>query len=125
MNAALQASFVPVLRQNGFKGSIPHFRRPLPDRIDLLSIQFKSSGGSFVVEIAKCGPDGLKMSWGEEISPNKVTAQHVNQPRPRLVPPGVIGDYWFEFTNGKTPDDAVAELLPLLESIAEPWWNSA
>jgi hypothetical protein len=126
MNDAFRMSVVPVLRQMGFQGSLPHFRRCLPDRIDLLTIQFKSSGGSFVAEIASSGPNGVIMSWGEEIPPNKVTAQHVSPvQRPRLRPPNAMDDYWFEFTKKKTPEDAVAELLPLLESIAEPWWNAA
>lgn len=40
MIAALKAVFVPVLRERGFKGSFPHFRRIRPDRIDLLTVQF-------------------------------------------------------------------------------------
>jgi hypothetical protein len=39
MDAALKETFVPALRERGFKGSLPHFRRLLSDRIDLLAVQ--------------------------------------------------------------------------------------
>lgn len=123
MNAALKNSVVPVLRQMGFTGSLPHFRRRLPDRIDLLTFQFNRHGGSFVVEIAKCNPEGITMPWGEQIPSSKVTAHDISEPRPRLCPSPDDENHWFVFDNGQTPDDAVAELLPLLASRAEPWWN--
>lgn len=65
---------VPVLRQKGFKGSFPHFRRLAADRINLLTFQFDRSGGGFVIEIANCQPDGFTTSWGKRIEPNKLTA---------------------------------------------------
>jgi hypothetical protein len=65
---------VPVLRQKGFKGSFPHFRRHAVDRINLLTFQFDRSGGGFVIEIANCQRDGFTTSWGKKIEPNKLTA---------------------------------------------------
>lgn len=65
---------VPVLRQKGFKGSFPHFRRLTDDRINLLTFQFDRSGGGFVIEIANCQQSGFTTSWGKKIEPNKLTA---------------------------------------------------
>lgn len=49
MNHALKVRFVPGLRQLGFKGSLPHFRRQRESRVDLLTVQFDRHGGGFVV----------------------------------------------------------------------------
>lgn len=54
MLAALKAHLLPVLRERGFKGSLPHLRRLRKERIDLMTIQFDKYGGGFVVEIAGC-----------------------------------------------------------------------
>jgi hypothetical protein len=52
MNAALKQVAVPEPRSRVFAGSLPHFRRPLGNRIDLLSTQFSCAGGSLVVGVA-------------------------------------------------------------------------
>ena len=59
MMSAFKTRFVPALRKRGFVGSLPHFRRLLPDRVDYLMVQFYSAGGSFVVEVGRTGPRGL------------------------------------------------------------------
>jgi hypothetical protein len=122
MVAVLKQSVVPELRRRGFKGSFPHFRRPCEISIHLLTFQFDRNGGGFVVEIAKCSPNGTTMSWGEHVGPNKVTAHDINDPRPRL---GVKGE-WFRYDT--SIDDgrferAAQKLLPYLDSQAEPWWK--
>ncbi|MGA8154228.1 MAG: DUF4304 domain-containing protein [Terriglobales bacterium] len=61
MISSLQKLFVPALRERDSKGSLPHFRRPMVDRIDLLTIQFDKWGGGFVIEISNCAPDGIVM----------------------------------------------------------------
>ena len=63
--SALKTRFVPALRARGFVGSFPHLRRPLPDRVDYLTVQFYSSGGSFVVEVGRRGPMDLLMGRGK------------------------------------------------------------
>jgi Domain of unknown function (DUF4304) len=99
MIAALKAEFVPALKERGFKGSFPHFRRITPDKIDLLTVQFDKWGGGFVIEIAKCGPEGITTSWGSHIPPNKVSAWDVDAPRPRLGSPAPDGT-WFRYDDG-------------------------
>ena len=77
MIKALKKLVVPYLREHGFKGSFPHFRRQNEENIDLVTFQFNRYGGSFVFELAVCGKNGTTMSWGEVVPPNKVTAHDV------------------------------------------------
>jgi len=50
MKQALQATVVPKLRNCGFQGSFPHFRRKHDGRIDLVSfLSHSQSGGAFEV----------------------------------------------------------------------------
>ncbi len=54
MDLAIKHIVVPILREQRFKGSFPHFRRKNENNIDLITFQFNRWGGSFVVELAKC-----------------------------------------------------------------------
>jgi hypothetical protein len=136
MEEALERMIDASLRRAGFSGSLPHLRRRRPDRIDLISFQFHSAGGSFVVEVAQCGPDGLTTSWGKHLSPGKVTAQYLNPPnRPRIGGDTFpIGDHWYVFglrsyeisgdqlTVGSNYDEVAAKVLSDIERQAEPYW---
>ena len=123
MIAALKRVFVPALRARGFKGSFPHFRRPNNEQIDLLTVQFDRWGGGFVVEIAKCDPEGVTTHWGKKIPPNKVSAWDVGK-RYRLGSPFTAeGDHWFRFDDG-TPVDAVARSVLVYLNEADRWWNA-
>jgi hypothetical protein len=125
MNAALKAEFVPALRDAGFRGSLPHFRRQLKDRIDLLTIQFDQWGGGFVVEISNCEPVGVTMHWGEKVPPGKVTVHHLH-PDKRLriqARPGPGTDDWFRFEN--TDPVSLAREITARLTEAETWWASA
>jgi hypothetical protein len=131
MVSSLKRLFVPALRERGFKGSLPHFRRPIEGRIDLLTIQFDPWGGGFVIEVSKCAPDGITLHWGEHVPPNRVRAWDVHpRHRPRLGAPGPGEDgYWFRSDDG-TPTDKVAALaVSYLQEAdrwwtrSEPWWN--
>jgi hypothetical protein len=125
MISSLKSLFVSALRERGFKGSLPHFRRPTQDRIDLLTIQFDRWGGGFVIEISKCAPDGLTLPCGQHIPPNRVRAWDVDPThRPRLG-----AGHWFRFDDG-TPTDKVAKVaVSYLQEAdqwwahSEPWWN--
>jgi len=131
MDAALKELVVPVLRANGFKGSLPHFRRPKPEAIELLSFQFDKWGGAFVVEISKCPVDGFTMPWGEHVPPNKVTAQHLDPDRRKRIKPreGSGTESWFRFdgwlsTASVRTKRAAQEFLECLPQ-AEAWWQHA
>jgi hypothetical protein len=138
MDAALKGMVANNLRPRGFAGSLPHLRRRRVDRIELVSVQYFSSGGKFTVEVAACGVDGLTTSWGKAIAASKVTARDINPPnRPRLGSPTFpSGDHWFVFgprsdepeADSVQPDDHYAriasEVARLIEAQAEPWWDS-
>jgi Domain of unknown function (DUF4304) len=128
MIKSLKERVVPVLRQRGFKGSFPHFRRPTDTAIHLLTFQFDKWGGGFTIEIAVCPPAGVTMQWGEHVSPSKVSAWDVYPPnRPRLGPEKT--DQWFRydkvgfFSIADPYKKAADEVLPYIESQAESWWN--
>lgn len=102
---ALKKIVVPYLREQGFKGSFPHFRRQNEDNMDLITFQFNRYGGSFIVELAVCAKDGITMSWGEKILPNKVTVHDVNE-RYRLgANEKKSSDHWFSYENAKNEKD--------------------
>jgi hypothetical protein len=132
MDAALKRVVVPHLRNEGFKGTLPHFRRLHEKQIDLLTFQFNKYGGSFVVEIAKCPPDGVTTSWGKHIPPAKVNAHSVNT-RLRLGSTPDL-DHWFHFAPPSHEIQphfneehflAVANsVITFHESQAKWWWNA-
>jgi hypothetical protein len=136
MDGALKDAVKEHLRPKGFMGSLPHLRRRSEDQVCLVSFQFFSAGGSFVVEVAECGPDGFTNHWGEHKPPQKVTARDINAPRPRLGSADFPeGDHWFVFgpRNHEPGADMLqphtkyealaAEVLRFVESQAEPFWE--
>ena len=131
MIQSLKEIVVPILREQGFKGSFPHFRRSLNDRIDLLSFQFDKWGGGFLIEISKCGTSGITTYWGEEIPAKKVRAIDIHPDRRCRIKPGQGGsrEHWFRFDKGSVLkssgvyDQVAARVIPYLEE-AEEWWES-
>jgi hypothetical protein len=102
-NAALQAHFVPRLKEAGFSGSGLHFRRRKPDQIDLVTIQFDKWGGAFCIEVAVAPPNGVTFPWGKVVPPNKVTAHDIAPGvRIRLTPDEHLEDWWYRFAPDRT-----------------------
>ncbi len=134
MVKALKEIVVIKLRERGFRGSFPHFRRPGKEKIDLLTFQFDKWGGGFVIEISQCPPDGIKTYFGKalppdkQIPPGKVTAWHMHPAeRFRLQPgQGSSPADWFRYDNplrfGDVFEKTAKEVLPFLEQ-AEKWWS--
>ena len=123
MIASLQDIFVPALRKRGFKGSLPHFRRIQIARVDLLTVQFDRHGGGFIVEISRCGPEGVTTSWRKMIPAGKVTAHDMHPDRRHRLgspAPGADG-HWFRFDDGTPTDDVARTLVQHLDE-AENWW---
>jgi len=119
MNKALKATVVPVLRNLGFTGSFPHFRRRQPKRIDLLTFQFDRYGGGFVIEIVQCDTEGFTNHWGEHIPPEKVTAWDVPQ-RVRVQPgagSGTEGWFRYDLAKGDAFTRTATSVIPFLEQI--------
>jgi hypothetical protein len=130
MIETLKEYVIPSLREKGFKGSFPHFRRPTEAAIQLLTFQFDKWGGSFVIEIAACSPRGFTTHWGKFIPPTKIRAWDINK-RFRLGAPDENSDgHWFKynkhglFSLGDPFEKAALEVLPFLDE-AESWWKQA
>lgn len=125
MEAELKGAVVPALRLSGFKGSLPHFRRPGPNAIDLLTFQFDRSGGGFVIEISRCSLDGFTTHWGKHIPASKVSAWDLHPDQRHRIQPrhGGDTDAWFRFDTGQFKQVAqqVLDALPRAES----WWREA
>jgi hypothetical protein len=83
MNDVLRDRVVPVLRQRGFRGSMPHFRCVVYDTLRLLTFQFRSSGGSFVVELGHCPSGDFTTSYGAVIPQSKMNITYLS-PRSRF-----------------------------------------
>ena len=128
MIAALREVVVPVLRDMGFSGSFPHFRRIGESQVDLLTFQFNRYGGSFVVEVAYCDPAGVPTHWGRHIPAEEVRAHDIH-PKQRLrlgSHPPTEADHWFQYEPerpGVYTDTAIG-LLPLLRGDAERFWQT-
>jgi len=124
MDNALKKVAIPFLREQGFKGSLPHFRRKNEINIDLITFQFNRWGGSFVVELATCSIEGVTTHWGKHIPPNKVTAHDITK-RIRLGAKLEDEDgKWFNFENAKSDEDfeEVASNVVDLLNISDRSW---
>lgn len=125
IDTELKEVLVPFLKEKGFKGSLPHFRREQTDRINLLTIQHSLYDTKFVVEIANCPTNGITTSWGKEILKNKVTAHDLGY-RLRLGSEKHKTDYWFDYGKesffSNTYKKVVKEVIELWNE-AEIWWE--
>jgi hypothetical protein len=120
MKKALKDVVVPRLREAGFVGSLPHLRRLRPDRIDLFTFQFDRYGGGFVIELARCAPEGFTTHWGKQIAPNKVTAWDLPTTQRARVQPRVGSgtDSWFRYDIAASDDIFVRtaeSVLPFID----------
>lgn len=119
---ALKSVVVPDLRVRGFKGTYPNFFRDRGGHVDLLTFQFKSSGGSFVCEISFADRERSNVTIYKNTEPKKL---RTNQTRVRLrlgsTPEQGVKDHWFcvESTDAAK---VAQQVLALIESQGEPWW---
>jgi Domain of unknown function (DUF4304) len=135
MQLAIKSIVIPELRALRFKGSMPHFRRLVDERADLLTFQFNLSGGSFVVELAICTPEHIAKHWRADLELKNVTAHDMNNRR-RLGSSMQGGDHWFVYGK-KNYEPNHEQVLPAAEyeqvardvvtqiqSQAESWWTA-
>lgn len=108
MKKALQQVVVPHLRELGFRGAFPHFRRR-SDRIDIVTFQFDSYGGGFIIELGRCGLEGYTTYWGEHIPPESVTTWDLPMDQRARIQPRPDGgtDSWFRYDSATTTEDFV------------------
>ena len=105
MDEALKRLVVPELRSQGFKGSMPHLRRPRDGEWDLLTFQYSKWGGAFAVEVACCRPEGVNAPTGHVPAEKAKAWDLPRRHRVGAVSPG--NDYWFKFEHDDP--DAVAQ----------------
>ncbi|WP_165853553.1 DUF4304 domain-containing protein [Aurantiacibacter aquimixticola] len=114
MEAALKAHVLPKLRALGFAGSMPHFRRSRSGAVDLLCFQYRSGGGSFVVEIGRVAEDGFDFH-GKHIPAAKAKVSHTRE-RHRLGSELRVnwGDHWYAFAD-RDADEVAKEVSAELD----------
>ncbi|MCT4784025.1 MULTISPECIES: DUF4304 domain-containing protein [Exiguobacterium] len=107
MMAILKREVVPYLRSYQFNGSFPHFRRLQSNQIDLVTFQFNRHGGSFIIVLAQAPATGIQTYWGEQITPQKMTAQDVDiEARRRLGSHTPYEDgIWFSYESAQSEQD--------------------
>ena len=123
MDVALKTFVVPALRESGFTGAYPHFRRVRATHVELLTFQFDINGGGFLIEISRCGAGGVTTPVGKHIPAAMVRAWdlHAND-RFRLKPgegPGTVS--WFRYESGEY-DHVANEVLGKLP-VAYDYWS--
>ena len=104
MDEALKRIVIPYLREVGFKGSMPNFRRLRDGVFDLLSIGHSQWGGRFCVEIARVGPEGIHLP-GRHVPVDKAKTFHTRWSRRLGGRPPVV-DHWFAYEH--SPAEEVA-----------------
>lgn len=120
MQAALKEVLVPHLRSVGFKGSLPHFHRPLEQRTDLLTVQYYSAGHCLLIEIASARPD--------DATPPPKQRVYFHGRRLRLHRESGRNDHWFCYTPRglfspmQAPREIAEQLRELVRTQAEAWW---
>ena len=102
MNKFLKELVIPELRKLNFKGSLPHFRKTLDGKTNLLTFQFDRNGGGFVIEIANYYESEFTTSWGKNIPLNKLTAHDLSSfKRKRIYPKDIENEdgqkSWFRY----------------------------
>jgi hypothetical protein len=121
MNEQLKADVVPHLRSLGFRGSFPHFRRVSDSGVDLITFQFRLSGGSFVVEVGHKAPYKVTAEWENRVPPEKLTAHDVFKRRRIGEKVLDLSDPWFDFMTHDLGSVAQQVFASLPE--AEAYWE--
>ena len=136
MDKALKRRFVPALRERGFVGSFPHLRRPLPERVDYLNVQFHRSGGGFTINLGRTGPEGFVAGPWKDLPIEAIEVGHIWNDVRRITPRDASGggrtaEFW-EFGHRTYDDprppkpqefyDAIADkVLETFIANGEPW----
>ena len=124
MDSALKDITIPFLREKGFKGSYPHFRREKDDNLNLLTFQFSTSGSKFVVEISNCPALGFNPGYGGVLKPSACRVIYMTK-RLRIGSKKHNTDYWYNFEKepllGNIYNKRAKEVIDNWEE-AENWW---
>ncbi|MCE9533748.1 MAG: DUF4304 domain-containing protein, partial [Planctomycetes bacterium] len=124
MIAALKSEVEPSLRESGFTGSFPHFRRLGPSKTDCVTFQFDKYGGGFVVVLADGPAEEFVFPWGERVPAAKLTAHDLGGVARLATGPRPDGEQWFRYDTGadKACDSAARAVKALLPQV-EAWFR--
>lgn len=131
IDAVLKSTSVPLLRELGFKGSFPHFYRPIGEHIDLLTFQFRLDGSSFIVEISYADAARKNVYFRQETPVAKLRVSATTK-RYRLGKASESGGdgRWFELEHGTLRTQAshfhklALQANDLIVSEATSWWEA-
>jgi len=115
MDSALKSGAVVLLCELGFKGTYPHFRRFLNERIDTIGFQFSQWGPQLYVELGVADPDGITLLDGTRF-PAKTLKYYECPARKR------IGDNPFDF--GVQTTDSIGERVRASIDAARLEWET-
>jgi hypothetical protein len=107
----LKRDFIPLLREDGFKGSGTTFRRSTGERIDVINVQGSRYGGRCCVNLAAHFTFLPTEGSGRAIDPKKITA-HECVFRDRLHE-STESDHWWPY--GESDLEAEASLVDLVD----------
>jgi hypothetical protein len=123
---ALKKIVIPELRNKGFKGSFPHFRRNSERCIELMTFQFDKYGGGFVIEIGVCSSDGLTHHWSNKVPANKETVYDLHPDKRKRLKNG--NEEWFRYDGlnlfGNIYEKVANKVLKCLPE-AEAYWDNS
>lgn len=126
IDKAIKEITIPFLREQGFNGSLPHFRRIQTDRINLLTFQHSLHDAKFVVEIANCPIGGITTFWEKKLEPHECNAHYMSH-RLRIGSEKHKTDYWFDYGRRTLFTDIykrrAKEIIDYWEE-AEQWWKN-
>ncbi len=91
---AVRSEVEPLLRDLGFNGEYPHYRRKREGRADLISFQTNNYGGSYIVEIAQAPSEGAMPSGSGDFIPfDQLNVWHLDPHRDKRkrIPAGPFG----------------------------------
>lgn len=120
----IKEHLIPGLRERGFKGSLPHFRRMTDAGVHLLTFQLDKWGsGDFIVEIAKAPLGPVCVPWGDPVPSSKLTAYDIAT-RLRLGAGDAGSDHWFKQTDlAADPAGFSLGFFELVETQGNRWWD--
>lgn len=104
MKQALHRIVGSDLKQHGFRGAMPHYRRVLSGRTDVVSFTFSRFANSFCVSVATFPTTDIAA---------KVDALDGTRLGNVLYPEGVDG-HWFEFADDESGDELNAAFVDSL-----------
>lgn len=132
MNLYLKENVEPHLRLLKFKGSFPHYRRIIDNKVNLLTFQFDLSGGGFVIEIANCYVSEDTLLWEERIPANKLTAHDLftrKRIQSNMTTDNSFKEDWFRYDKkylwgfGNIYLKICKDILSKLDLMEEYWKN--